>query len=212
MKILAHRGYWNKSIKKNSADAIKQALKNGFGFESDIRDYNGNLVISHDMPSSSSQSAEEIFKWLQKYNDEYCFAINIKADGLKNILQILLSRYSISNYFLFDMSIPQMVEFKEMGFRFFTRQSEIEPLPCMYADATGIWIDGFWSVDWITERLIDSHLKEGKEVCLVSPELHGFSNYVLFWRLLSSFKVDFDKIYLCTDYPEEARVFFHEKD
>ena len=49
MKILAHRGCWNTEIKSNSPQAIRSALERGFGFESDLRDYSGKLVISHDM-------------------------------------------------------------------------------------------------------------------------------------------------------------------
>ena len=45
MRILAHRGYWNSSIGKNSPEALKTALAKGYGFESDVRDYMGKLVI-----------------------------------------------------------------------------------------------------------------------------------------------------------------------
>ena len=150
MKILAHRGYWNNQIEKNSPEALRTALEKGFGFESDVRDYMEKLVISHNIATSHCQDAEEVFRWLHEFNDEFCFAINIKADGLKDILQLFLKKYSISNYFLFDMSVPQMVEFNEMGLRFFTRQSEVETNPNMYDEASGVWIDGFWSTDWIT--------------------------------------------------------------
>lgn len=210
MKILAHRGYWNETIEKNSPEALRTALVKGFGFESDVRDYAERMVISHNIATSTSQDAEEVFQWLHEFNDEYCFAINIKADGLKDILHSFFNKYSISNYFLFDMSVPQMVEFREMGLRFFTRQSEIEPEPCMYEDAAGVWIDGFWSIDWITEELLNNHIKSGKEVCLVSPDLHGNENYKEFWKSLKIYNLDFSNVILCTDHPEEARFFFNE--
>ena len=208
MRILAHRGYWNKDIEPNSPKALRTALEKGYGIESDIRDYNGRIVISHNIADASCQAAEEGFKWLHEFNDKYCFAINIKADGLKDILKEYFDRYSISNYFLFDMSIPQMVEFREMGLRFYTRQSEVEPEPCMYVDAAGVWIDGFWSIDWITENLLQRHIATGKEVCLVSPDLHGKENYKDFWEKLKSFDLDFSKVMLCTDHPDEAKEYF----
>lgn len=210
MNILAHRGYWNNRIEKNSPNALRVALEKGFGFESDIRDYIGRLVISHNIADSSCQNAEEVFQLLHEYKDEYCFAINIKADGLKEILYRLLHKYNIKNYFLFDMSIPQMVEFREMGLRYFTRQSEVEPFPNMYEDAAGVWIDGFWSTDWITEELLSGHIEEGKEICIVSPDLHGNDNYKDFWKLIKYFNLDFEKVFLCTDHPDEAREFFNE--
>ena len=210
MKILAHRGFWNANIERNSPMAIRQALEHGYGFESDVRDYRGRLVISHNIADEFCQDAEEVFEWLHEFNDEYCFAINIKADGLKDILRSYIDKYKISNYYLFDMSVPQMVEFREMGFRYFTRQSEVEPTPCMYEDATGVWLDGFWSTNWITEELIQGHIKNGKEVCLVSPDLHG-NEYREFWKNLKIWNVDNTKILLCTDHPDEAKEFFYGK-
>ena len=47
MVILSHRGYW-KDARKNSVDAFKASFVREFGTETDIRDYNGELVISHD--------------------------------------------------------------------------------------------------------------------------------------------------------------------
>ena len=211
MKILAHRGYWNDKIKKNSPLAIKTALEHDYGFESDVRDYMGDMVISHNIADAACQKAEEVFKWLSEYEDRYCFAINIKADGLKDILREYFERYKIKNYFLFDMSVPQMVEFEEMGLRFFTRQSEYEVCPVMYDQAAGVWIDGFNSIDWITEELLDRHIKSGKEICLVSPDLHGKTDYMQFWDRLRSWHIDFSRIMLCTDYPDEARKIFKDK-
>lgn len=210
MKILAHRGYWNQKIEKNSPQAIRTALEKGYGFESDVRDYRGKMVISHNIADESCQDAEQVFKWLQEYGDKYCFAINIKADGLKDILSLFFEKYNISNYFLFDMSIPQMVEFREKGLRYFTRQSEVEPTPNMYEDAAGVWIDGFWQTDWITKELLKKHIDNGKDVCIVSPDLHG-KEYREFWATLKKWDINNDRIFLCTDHPDEAKEFFYEK-
>ena len=207
MKILAHRGYWNNEIERNSFQALETALKNGYGFESDIRDYKGKLVISHDMPSENSVKAENIFNILSEYKNEFCFAINIKADGLKDELLKLLSRYEISNYFTFDMSLPQMIEYKDAGLQYYTRQSEYEKDCLLYEEAAGVWIDGFISEEWITEELLEKHQKNGKKICIVSPDLHG-RNYTLFWKKLINFNINFDKLFLCTDYPDKAKDFF----
>lgn len=208
MQILAHRGCWNDPIENNSLKAFKGSLEKGYGFESDVRDYMGRLVISHNIADASSPTAEEVFRLLAEHGDRYCFAINIKADGLKDLLKGYLEKYSIKNYFLFDMSVPQMVEFDEMRLRYFTRQSEVEPVPCMYDRAAGVWIDGFWGDGWITEELLEGHIRRGKEICIVSPDLHGRADYRGFWERLKKYKTDFSKAMLCTDHPDEARAFF----
>ena len=207
MKILAHRGYWQEQNERNTPVALRRALDSGFGFESDIRDYMGELVISHNIADGTCQKAEEVFRWLTEFRDQFCFAINIKADGLKDLLDGLLKKYSVANYFTFDMSVPQMVEYAEMGLTFFTRQSEIEPEPVLYKNAAGVWIDGFWGTDWITEDRLQGHIAQGKKVCLVSPELHQ-REHLNFWGRLKSFNMDWDQVLLCTDRPDEAAEYF----
>ncbi len=207
MKILAHRGYWNGLIQNNSYEAITKALENGFGFESDIRDYCGDIVISHNMADKKSFSASSIFEILSQYEDKFCFAINIKADGLKDILHDKLREYKIENYFTFDMSVPQMIEYREKGLKYFTRQSEYENECVLYDDAAGVWIDAFIEESWITEELLNKHLGKGKKVCIVSPDLHK-RQYLTFWNRLKMFKINFDNVILCTDFPCEARKFF----
>lgn len=210
MIILAHRGYWNDTTERNSRKALRAALEHGYGFESDVRDYMGDVVISHNIAYEGCQKAEEVFQWLHEFGDTFTFAINVKADGLKEMLNQYLTKYSLKNYFLFDMSVPQMVEFKEMGLRFFTRQSEVEPYPNMYEDAAGVWIDGFWSTDWITENLLKEHLDAGKEICLVSPDLHEYPDYKDFWKKLRQYNIEWNKVMLCTDHPDEAKEYFYE--
>lgn len=212
LKILSHRGYWTKNIEANSFLSIKNSLEKGFGFESDVRDYCGKLVISHDIASELSIDADKVFNLLREYNDRYTFAINVKSDGLKTLLKKYLQQYEVSNYFLFDMSVPQMIEFKSFGLRFFTRQSEYEEKPCLYDAAAGVWIDAFESNDWITEELLQNHLNNSKELCIVSPDLHNKHNYKEFWGKLRSYRINFDSIMLCTDHPDEARSYFDEKD
>ena len=46
MKIIAHRGFWIKDSEKNTVKAFERALENGFGIETDLRDYNQKIVAS----------------------------------------------------------------------------------------------------------------------------------------------------------------------
>lgn len=207
MKILAHRGYWNSNINSNSPIALREALHRGYGFESDVRDYNGKLVISHYIADSNSQDLAEVLHWLAECQNQLCFAINIKADGLGEMLNELLIQNGIQNYFAFDMSVPQMIEYRALGLTYFTRQSEVEAHPVLYRDAVGVWIDGFFDNIWITEELLNSHLNCGKQICIVSPELHQ-RDHLKFWSWLKRYHIDWSKIMLCTDYPNEAKKYF----
>lgn len=207
MKILAHRGYWNADIADNSPLALKKALRDGYGFESDVRDHDGKLVISHYVADSGSQELAEVLQWLAECQNQLCFAINIKADGLGEMLRELLREKHIENYFTFDMSIPQMIEYKNLGLVFFTRQSEVEEHPVLYKDAAGVWVDGFFGDEWITEGLLSGHIDCGKKICIVSPELHK-RDHLDFWNRLKGYRVDWSRVMLCTDYPDEAKAYF----
>ncbi|MBR0289371.1 MAG: hypothetical protein IJQ82_10360 [Selenomonadaceae bacterium] len=209
MKILCHRGFWHKPEEKNSLVALKFAVAQGYGFESDVRDYCGQLVISHDIANEKSPALEEVLKILAGAEDKFCFAINIKADGLVGELKNLLEKYSLKNYFVFDMSVPQMLWYRNAGMKFFTRQSEFEKFLTLYDEAAGVWLDAFESDDWITVELIKNHLARGKKVCVVSPELHEREPQK-FWSLLKQIKSS--DLYLCTDLPTKAEKFFGRCD
>ncbi|MDF2870897.1 MAG: hypothetical protein K0R05_2472 [Anaerocolumna sp.] len=207
MKILSHRGYWNDKIGKNSFEAFKQSIARGYGFESDIRDFSEELVISHNPASSDCLKVVDIFQLLKEYEDSYTFAINVKADGLNKQLKELLKGFNLNNYFTFDMSFPQMLEYSNDGIIYYTRQSEFEIQPLLYEQASGVWIDAFYDEKWITEDLIKKHISSKKKVCIVSPELHN-RQYNDFWNKIKMFDIDSDEILLCTDVPDKARIFF----
>ena len=60
--------------------------------------------------------------------------------------------------------------------------------------------------EWFDTSTIKDLLAINKRVCIVSPELHG-REYKKFWNTIKSLSNEKD-LMLCTDYPEEAKVFF----
>lgn len=209
MIILAHRGYPRSKRGGNSTAAFARALQHGFSIETDIRDQAGKLVIAHDLPRARALRLESCFADYKKQKSRATLALNIKADGLLPLLMPLLKRYHIRNYFLFDMSVPEAVRYIGAGLPVFTRQSEYEPHPAFYADAAGVWLDEF-SSDWVTESIIRQHLRHRKQLCLVSPELHGralASRWAFYKRLQEKYPKAI--LMLCTDHPEKAAKFFH---
>ena len=51
MKIISHRGLWRTVNEQNSLTAFSKSFSHGFGIELDVRDFNNEILISHDMPS-----------------------------------------------------------------------------------------------------------------------------------------------------------------
>jgi glycerophosphoryl diester phosphodiesterase len=203
MIILSHRGYWTQAHEKNTTTAFAHSFNLGFGTETDIRDQNGILVISHDMPSNVSLTFKD---FLNIYGKSHLpLALNIKADGLASILKENLQNIDHSNWFVFDMSIPDMRAYLNQGIPIFTRMSEVEQQPVWLDQAAGVWLDSF-STEWYDTNLIEKLLLQGKKVCVVSSELHGRDKSSL-WRLLYPLS-HHAQLMLCTDTPEEAKDYF----
>ena len=209
MNILAHRGLWTAEEEKNTLPALCQALEAGFGIETDIRDYKGALVISHNAADEGSPMAEELFAEYRASGCAAALALNVKADGIQPLLMPLLKGYAIEDYFLFDMSVPEMVVNEAKDLVYYTRHSDIEHECVLYARAAGVWMDSFYSDTWLTAEAIQKHLDAGKRVCLVSPELHG-RPYHAFWQMIKQNGFDrSNRVALCTDKPLEAREYFY---
>jgi glycerophosphoryl diester phosphodiesterase len=208
--VLSHRGYWRKPEEKNTREAFERSFTKGFGTETDIRDHNSKLVISHDMPDANTMPLEIFFEIYKGHRVFLPLALNIKADGLHAELERLLAEYQIENYFVFDMAVPDGLLYAKQKFRTFTRHSEYEPVPPYYELAQGVWLDEF-NGHWLTDEVIEQHLAQQKALCIVSPDLHK-RTYQQEWqhyRQLEA-KIGKDKIMICTDFPEQAQEYFNE--
>lgn len=135
-------------------------------------------------------------------------ALNIKSDGLQELLKYKITQYALENYFIFDMSVPDALEYIKCGLNVFTRQSEYEQIPSFYAEAKGVWLDEFHG-HWICLDVIEEHFSHHKQICIVSPDLHGRS-YLQEWQEYKNWQAKFPNrhLMLCTDRVEEARRFF----
>lgn len=210
MIVLSHRGYWKEPSEKNSIIAFERSFQRGFGTETDIRDYKGELVISHDIADKSCIDVRHLFEIYNQYDNTLPLALNIKADGLQAKLKALLIEYNIENYFLFDMSVPDGLVCIKYGLKVFSRESEYESIPSFYEEAIGVWMDEFNS-HWITKETIENHIIQKKAVCIVSPDLHK-REYKAEWEHYKQIEKELmiDNLMLCTDYPEIAKDFFSE--
>jgi glycerophosphoryl diester phosphodiesterase len=210
MIILSHRGYWKEPAEKNTEAAFVRSFALGFGTETDLRDHQGQLVISHDPPTGPEVSADAFFALYAKHGRGLPLALNIKADGLQESLQTVLKKHQIpaTDYFVFDMAVPDALGYLRRDMPAFTRNSELEPAPAFADKAAGIWVDGFFG-DWFGPEELSALLQSFRRACVVSPELHGRSHQALWNRLANSPIAHHPGLMICTDRPEEAQALFH---
>lgn len=198
MQILAHRGFWKSAEEKNSLSAFERAFKFGYGIETDVRDYLGKLVVSHNIADENSPLFEDVLRIYKESKSNQYLAINIKADGLQGLLGELLAKYEVEKYFVFDMSIPELVAYRNKGINYFTRMSDYEREPVLLDDAMGIWMDE-WITTWISLEEIRCFSKQNKAVGVISPEIHG-RNERKMWDFIR--EIDEERLLLCTDRPD----------
>ena len=203
MEILAHRGLWTEPGEKNTLAAIDLALQEGFGIETDVRDYRGELVIAHDIATAGAPAFADFLSL--KSLESQTLALNIKADGLGPSLKQQLQKHHVANAYCFDMSGPQFMELGDLGLRRYCRLSEFEPVGPMTDLADGIWLDVLRS-NWIDAAAWQDVLALQKPIAVISPELHGRPEQDL-WTVIRS-GGDLTRVSICTDKPREARDFF----
>ncbi len=200
MRILSHRGLWSNPAEQNSESAFRQSFTLGFGTETDLRDANGVLVISHDVPRGGEITTRDFFR-VASETPGLPLALNIKADGLVELLLKELDEELLNRSFVFDMAIPDMRAYLESKIRVFARASEVEREPAWIDRCAGVWLDSFGPV-WFSGRDVQGYLDHGLELCVVSPDLHGGAPEEV-WEMLRSFR-NSGEVMLCTDRPQEA--------
>jgi glycerophosphoryl diester phosphodiesterase len=202
-RILAHRGVWTDPAERNTLAAFERAFHRGWGAEIDVRDLDGELVVSHDPPRAGALPFAAVVAAHEAAGTGGTLAINIKADGLHAPLADALAGVPAERWFAFDMSVPDAVVAVRRGLPIYTRHSDVEREPVLYAAAGGVWLDDF-AGGFITEARVAAHLDAGKHVAVVSPELHG-RDHAPAWREWRTWSVwRHPAIALCTDLPDHA--------
>lgn len=207
MLAISHRGYWKTAAEKNTSAAFDRSFVLGYGTETDLRDLGGQLVVSHDPPPMDAMPVDDLFAQVASYDPNLSMALNIKADGLQSMVMDAVKQHGLTGCFVFDMAVPDAVQWLKTDMPVFTRHSDVEKVPALYDQAAGVWLDGFYS-DWWDMGTIAAHLDAGKRIAIVSPELHGRSHTALWTQIRDAPVCHSDDIILCTDIPEEAKEFF----
>ena len=208
--ILSHRGYWKLEKEKNTFLAVERAIENGYGLEIDVRDYCGELIISHDVPKSNEVfSFDKFLNILKKYSNNSRIALNIKSDGLQGLLTSALPalKQLNSQFYVFDMSFPETFRFYNANISLYTRVSEYENNAQILKMGYGVWVDNF-SGDFNQIEISLKFIKQKKRVAFVSPELHG-RDHIPVWSMLKEWGLHkYENFEICTDYPADCKNFF----
>jgi hypothetical protein len=204
MKIICHRGLWKKKVQQNGKHACVMGQKIFDGIEIDLKNYAGDIVLSHD-PIKKGQTLTRL-EDLFKESSLSFYALNIKEDGLGPQLKKLIIKYKIKNYMCFDLSRPEWVTYRSLNLQSFDRFGDQDPLPPIIDQ--GLVVDIFNQRSYTKVFTHLAGLTNQVDLFVISPELHGHDP-ILFWKKLKKLSLHWKgTLYLCTDHPQDADLFF----
>jgi len=169
-------------------------IKDDYGAEIDVRDYNKNLVLSHNYPDENSVKFTE---YLNHFPKNSLLAINVKSCEIENDLKKTLELVQHENYFTFDFSIPYLLKAIKFGLKCAFRLSEYEKQ--IHSSCEWVWVDSFHSI-WYDASFLESLRKSSLRIALVSPELHNRKEQSEFKKIKEMASIGLVDA-ICTDSP-----------
>lgn len=166
----------------NTIEELKK-IPTSFGVELDIRDSveTKSLVLSHDPYSEG----EDFDSYLKNYNHDTVI-LNIKSERTEIKCLEFMEKYNISNYFFLDSNMPMinLLNTKFKNNQIACRFSEYEPIEYYQKIKdmiSWIWVDCFTEQP-LTQTAFDIFRRDGKKVCIVSPELQNQGDKIAGYR------------------------------
>ena len=89
----------------NSLKKLKN-IDHNFGVEVDVRSINKKLILNHE----PFQKALPLDTFLKKFNHKFLI-LNVKEEGIENLILNYVKKNRIKNYFLLDVTIPKIFQF-----------------------------------------------------------------------------------------------------
>ena len=157
-------------IHRVNSSAKLLTIPKEYGVEIDVRDYQKELILSHD----PFKKGELLKNFLKKYNHG-TLIVNIKSEFIETKVLNLLNRFKIKNYFFLDSSYPAILKLiKKKNYKFAIRVSDYESFENVYkmhSNCKWIWLEVFKKV-YFKKKDLQYIKKKNIKICLVSPELH----------------------------------------
>jgi len=152
----------------NSINHLKNVNRK-YGVEIDIRTNNSHLILNHD-PFKKGTNFED---FLKNYKHKFLVA-NIKEEGIELKVLNKLKKMKIENYFLLDVTVPQLTKIinkeKKIAFRI-SKYENIKGALKFSKILKWVWVDTFNGKLPISLNQIRILKQKKFKICLVSPEL-----------------------------------------
>lgn len=163
MKFISHR--------RNTIEQLKETNTN-YGVEVDIRSFKNKLTIHHD----PFIEGEEFDVWIKEYKHS-TLILNVKEEGLEDLLLESMKKNNINDFFFLDQSFPFLIKTAKNGVAKcavrFSEYESIDTAISLKGFIEWVWIDCFSKFPLSYNNFMD--LKNaGFKICIVSPELQGF--------------------------------------
>jgi len=172
-----------------------------WGIEFDVHAFGKNLVVAHEPFIDGILFSDFISQTKGRF-----LAVNVKEEGIEEILISELKNKNISNFFLFDVTTPQVFRLGEKHSKVLAiRYSQLEKIDLLESRkfAKYLWLDTFNGAFWLDKKLIREIKNLGFNICFVSPELHRppLGNKNIFYQNLLKHENMFDEgDSICTKY------------
>ena len=151
-----------------------------YGIEIDLRDYNNDIILSHD-----PFSIGDIFEDFLKYYKHKFIILNIKSERIEYKILDLLKKYYIKDYFFLDSSFPMIYNLSKNGEKNialrFSEYESVESVLLMKDKIKWVWVDCFDSFPLTTE-IYKIFKNNGLNICIVSPELQNQDDKIELYR------------------------------
>ena len=158
----------------NSLKKLKNTDHN-FGVEVDVRSINKKLILNHE----PFQKATSLDTFLKKFNHKFLI-LNVKEEGIENLILNYVKKNRIKNYFLLDVTVPKIFQFiknkkkNNLCLRI-SKFERLNQLNFFNKKIEWIWVDTFDNKIPLNINDLEGYSKKFK-LCLVSPELVKTNN------------------------------------
>lgn len=173
------------------------------GVEIDVRIHNSQLIVAHD----PFQDGQSLSHWLRAYNHQLLI-LNVKEEGLEPHILNILADNNIDNFLFLDQGLPSLVKYHtKIKQRSLFRLSEFESIESVVSSQdlfSWVWVD-YFTYSPLTHDIYGILASLNKKICIVSPELQGFSSDVAtdYRNSLNQQNISWDAA--CTKIPETWR-------